>query len=242
VITYSLTSEDNDPAAGTPSPPQQGDLVQIEAFLRHWFGAALSVKKVPDQAIVLAAIVRLKKDRMGFARFENIQDAARWAAMESARSNLYFHAALHGHCPRGKGSLESAVCLSGVIADLDAQSPYRGENEGKAPSVESLYSLVRDFENHYPFRLTLIESGYGIYPSIRFREPLFLTDQRTRDEAGELLNRFAEAFRILARARGWLSTTDRVSLAGLVRLPGTFNRKRPSPLPVRLVTPNGGVR
>ena len=154
---------------------------------------------------------------------------------------MYFHIALHGHCPRGKGSFESAGCLPGLLADFDAQSPFRSENEGKAPSVESLYSLVSDFEAHYPFHLTLIESGYGIYPSIRFREPLFLPDQRTRNEANGLLSRFAEAFRIFGCAHGWRTTVDRLNVAGLVRLPGTYNRKGPSPLPVRLVERDGGI-
>jgi hypothetical protein len=237
----------NHPFSSPSSPPpqsfqtQQGEPAQIENWLKWWFGPALSDPQLPGMKIVLAAVVRPKKDKMHFAAFDNVAAAVQWALKASEHANLYFHAALHGQCPTGKGTIESALCLPGVVADLDAQSPFRAENEGKAPSVEDLYLLVREFEQHYPFRLTLVESGCGLHPSLRLREPLFQVDQRTRDEAGELLYRFAEAFRVLGRAHGWPNTVDRVPLAGLIRLPGTFNRKGSSPLPVRLVDRSGGA-
>jgi hypothetical protein len=229
------------PPTLSPAQSQQSDLKHIVESLRWWFNPALSDPQLPDMKIVLASVVRHKKDKMHFAAFGNIAGAAQWAVKVSMHSNIYFHVALHGDCPNGKGTIETALCLPGVVADLDAQSPFRGENEGKAPSIEALHLLIGDFEHHYPFPLTLVESGYGIYPYLRFREPLFLVDQRTRDEAGELLTRFAEAFRIFGHRRGWSNTVDRVTLAGLMRLPGTFNRKGPSPLPVRLVDRSGGV-
>ena len=220
----------------------QGDPNQIKAFLRWWFAPALADPCLPGMQIVLAAIVRLKHSRMYFRAFESIDDAAQWALQECVRAHVYVHAALHGECPKGKGSAETALCLPGVVADADAQSPFRADNEGKAPTCEALQLLIGDYEQHYPFRLTLVDSGYGIYPFHRFREPLVLVDRRTRDEADQLLTRFAEAFRIFGRQRGWSNTVDRVPLAGVVRPPGVLNRKGPSPLPVRLLDRNGGVR
>jgi hypothetical protein len=230
------------PPTSSPSPSQQGDLAQIEAYLNWWFGPALSDPQLSGMQIVLAAIRRPKKDKMHFAAFDNVAAAAQWAVAASMLSNVYYHAAIHGPRPNGKGSIDTALCLPGLLADLDAQSPFRSENEGKPPTLEALYLLVRDFEKHYPFQLNLVESGHGIYPQVRFKEPLFLVDQKTRDEAGELLSRFAEAFRIFGRQRGWPHTVDRVTLAGLVRLPGTWNRKGSSPLPVRLIDRAAGAQ
>jgi hypothetical protein len=97
-----------------------------------------------------------------------------------------------------------------------------------------------NFETHYQFPLTIIESGYGSYPCVRFREPLFLEDMKMRKEAEDLLRRFAEGFRVFGRQRGWPLTVDAVPLAGLIRLAGSLNRKGSAPRPVRFH--DGGER
>jgi hypothetical protein len=195
------------------------------------FGPALSDPQLGAAEPVLATIQRGK---IGFEAFETVAEAAAWAVNESERADVYTHVALHApDRPKGKGSTETALCLPGVVADLDARSPFRSSNEGKAPDVTSLYQVIRDFEKHYPLPLTLVESGYGIYAHLRFREPLWLEDKKARVEADNLLTRFTEGLRVFARQRGWPNTIDRVPLAGLVRLPGTLNRKGNSALPVR---------
>jgi hypothetical protein len=123
--------------------------------------------------------------------------------------------------------------LPGLVADMDAMSPYRKSNEGKAPDVQSLENLIHDFESHY-YNLTLVRSGFGLYPTARFKEPLHLEDEVTRKEAETLLKRFTEAFRIFARQYRWPNTVEVVALGGLIRIPGTFNHKASSPIPVRL--------
>jgi hypothetical protein len=233
----------NSPSSSPPpsSPfPSAPDPAQIEAHLTWWHGGALIDPQSPDKQIVLCAIRHPKKDSMQFEAFADIPGAVRWAVAAAAHSNVYYHIALHGYCPRGKGSIETALYLPGLVTDLDGQSPFREDNAGKAPSVEALYQLIHDFEQHYPFRLNLVESGYGLYPQIRFKEPLFLGEPETRKEANELLARFTEAFRALARPRGWHATADRTTLASVLRLPGTWNRKGSSPRPVRLVDRAGG--
>jgi hypothetical protein len=194
-----------------------------------------------DMRIVLATISR--RGRIGFAARETAGDAARLAVELSAHSDVYTHVALHApDRPKGKGSIETALCLPGLVTDLDAQSPFRSSNEGKAPDVDSLRLLIADFEEHYEFPLTVIESGYGLYAWVRFREPLFLEGKAARTEADTLLARFTEGFRIFGRKRGWPNTVDQVPLAGLVRLAGTFNRKGNPPLLVRFSDGPGGVR
>jgi hypothetical protein len=222
-------------------PSVQGELVQAQAFLEWWYGPALSDPQMGDMRIVLATIPR--KGNIGFASFETADEAACWAVEQSAHTNVYTHIALHApERPKGKGTTETAVCLPGLVADLDAQSPFRGSNKGKAPDVASLRLLIADFDTHYPFSLTLIESGYGVYACVRFREPLFLEDMQTRKEAEDLLRRFAEGFRVFGRQRGWPLTVDVVPLAGLVRLPGSLNRKGQSPILVSFSGRDGGAR
>jgi hypothetical protein len=216
------------------------NLDQAVAYLTWWFQASLADRHLGDAQIVLATILGGKID---FEAFESESEAAAWAVEHSAHTNVYMHIALHApDRPKGKGSIETALCLPGVVADLDAQSRFRGSNGGKAPNVASLYQLVGDFEGHYPFPLTLTESGYGIYAHARFREPLWLEDKKARAEADSLLARFGEGLRVFARKRGWPNTIDRVPLAGLVRVPGTLNRKGDPPLPVRVVDREGAAR
>jgi hypothetical protein len=217
------------------------DLSQAETHLKWWFGTGLADPQLGEMDVVLATIPGLDQKRnIGFHAFGGTTEAARWAVEKSALVNVYVHPATHApHRPKGKGSTETALCLPGVVADLDAQSPYRGSNEGKAPDVASLRLVIADFEDLYRFPLTLIESGYGIYPCIRFREPLWLADRRTRTEAETLLARFTEGLRVFARQRGWPNTVDCVPLAGLIRVAGTLNRKG-SPLLVHFADRNGG--
>jgi hypothetical protein len=208
-------------------------LAQAEAHFGWWFDPALSDPQVGDMRIVLA--IKARTGKIGFAAFERPSDVARVAVEQSAHSDVYTHVALHApDRAKGKGCTETALCLPGLVTDLDAQSAYRGSNQGKARDVDSLRLLIADFEEHYQLPLTLIESGYGLYALVRFREPLFLEDKAARTEADTLLARFAEAFRVFGRKRGWPNTVDRVPLAGLVRVAGTLNRKGNSPLPVRI--------
>jgi hypothetical protein len=213
------------------------DLDQAVAYLTWWFQAALSDPQSEEMEIVLATI---RGGKIDFEAFESPSEAAAWAVEQSAHTNVYTHVALHTpDRPKGKGTTETALCLPGVVVDLDARSPFRGSNEGKAPDVASLHQVISDFEKHYPFSLALVESGFGLHGHARFREPLWLVDAKTRVEADNLLTRFTEGMRVFARQRGWPNAVDRVPLAGLVRVPGTFNRKGDPPLPVRFADRSG---
>jgi hypothetical protein len=210
----------------------RADSDQAQAHFNWLFSRALSDRQSGDTWIVQATISLQRK--ISFQAFDSTLDAARWAVKESINTNVYTHLALHTpDRPKGKGNTDTTLCLTALAADLDAASPYRGSNAGKAPDVASLRLLICDFEESYQFPLTVIESGYGLYAMVRFREPLWLEDKRARKEADDLLGRFTEAFRIFGRKRGWPNTVDRVPLAGLIRVAGTLNHKGNPPLPVR---------
>jgi hypothetical protein len=243
-------------AFGPDSSPA-GDLHQAEAHLGWWFNGSLADPQVGRMDLVLATIPRLDKTNgrsaaatagragtIGFHAFDAPKEAALWAVEKSALVNVYVHPALHApDRPHGKGATHTARCLPGVVADLDAQSPFRSSNEGKAPDVAALALVIADFEQHYQFPVTAIDSGYGIYACVRFREPLWLEDQTSRADAETLLARFTEGLRVFARRRGWPNTVDRVPLAGLIRVAGTLNRKGDPPCPVHFTDArNGGAR
>jgi len=217
-----------------------GDLAQAEAHLEWWFGTALGDPQLGEMDLVLSTI-----DRNGKVRsqgFRSRTEAARWVVDQSAQVNVYVHPALHSpHRQKGRGSIETALCLPGLVADLDAQSVYRASNEGKAPDVLSLHQVIGDFESHYRFPLTQIDSGYGTYACIRFREPWWLPDQQTRTEAEHLQRRFAEGLRVFARQRRWPETVDLVSIGGLIRVAGSLNRKGEPPLLVHFVERDGST-
>src|SRR5262249_40936087 len=129
------------PPVSSGTPPAL-DPAQIRAHFDWWFGRAVSDPELPAAQIVLAMIRPAKgKNKDGgiyFTACSTVDEAVACALEESLHVNVYTHAALHGHRPNGKGSNATALCLPGVVADNDAQSPFRGSNEGKAPSVECL--------------------------------------------------------------------------------------------------------
>jgi hypothetical protein len=222
------------------TPPAGGNLIQAQQYFDWWFGPALSDPQFGDVDIVLATLS--SAGSIAFRAFRAPLDAARWVVAESAHTNVFTHVALHSpDRPLGKGSDDSAVCLPGLAADLDAQSPFRASNEGKAPDVASLELVIADFEQNYQFPLTLVASGHGIFAHARFKEPLWLEDKRSRTEAGHLLARFAEGLRVFARQRGWPATVERVPLAGMTRAAGSWNRKGDPPRAVRFLDRNGAI-
>lgn len=240
-----MSSEHNSPNNGNHAPfsmsSAPGDLVQAQTFLDWWFAPAFADPQQGDMRIILATI-KHKGAPINLQPFDNTAAAARWAVEQSAHTNVYTHIAAHcPDLPKGKGSIESALCLPGVAVDLDAQCAFRGDNKGKAPDVASLRLLTADFETHYQFHLTVIESGFGLYDFVRFKEPLFLEDLAARKEAHELLRRFAQGFRVFADERDWPRTVECVPLSGILRVPGTWNRKDSAPLPVRFSASLGGV-
>jgi hypothetical protein len=207
--------------------PASPDESAVREYLDWWFGMALADPEAPAR-IVLATMVRGKQYE-GSEEFVDIPTAASWGAKRAATVDVYTHAALH--TPKGperltmRGNMDSAVALSGLLVDLDADSPHRASHVGYAPDVAGLWLLVADFERAYQHKLTVVQSGYGLLALSRFREPLWLTDRAGREEADELLKRYAEGWRVLAKQRGWPAAVGPIGLADLSRLAGTTNRK-----------------
>ena len=224
------------------TPASHGDVTQAQQHLGWWFDPTFIDPQLGDMQIVLATIPLGGSKAIHFHAFESRAEAARTALDLSMRSNVYTHIAAHApDRPNGKGSHETALALPGLAADLDACSPYRASNEGKAPDLTSLALVVADFEQHMQCPLTVIESGFGLYACVRFREPWWLDNRAARQEADNLLARFAEGFRIFGRKRGWPNTVDRVPLAGLIRVAGTLNRKSNPAILVRFRDANNGA-
>src|SRR5215831_9619632 len=114
------------------------DSDQAQTHLDWLFGRATCDPQSGDPRIVLATLSLQNSKRIGFRAFESTTEAARCAVEESVNTNVYTHLALHtADRPRGKGNTDTALCLSALAADLDAASPYRSSNEGKAPDVAS---------------------------------------------------------------------------------------------------------
>jgi hypothetical protein len=154
--------------------------------------------------------------------------------LSQAKSDVYFHIHLHD-LPEGqsacRGSSEKVRAAIGVFSDIDAWGPNRKKPRATlCPTVEDAIWIVDEFDKrHSPLKISLvIQSGYGCYPAILFREPLLLEHQKDRELLESIGRRFHAALHAIAAERGWTGAVDYCDQAKVLRLPGCSNWKDPS--------------
>lgn len=166
--------------------------------------------------------------------------AMEWSA---EGENVYNHVQLHvlkQGLQNGRGRRETAAVAIGLASDVDARGPGRKKSpELLCPTVAHALAVAEEFAHTYgPISIT-INSGYGIYPIILFREPLVLETDQDREDLDLLNRRYHQALHQIASKYGWPGAVDRCDLAKIIRLPGTVNGKDPEHrMPVRIVGEN----
>ncbi len=177
-------------------------------------------------------------DPSGAKRFFSIPVAqARTTALTTAvtpflNANVFFQVnpigtAIGGHA---RGSLKDVASVPAFFADIDFKNPAKKEERLPLDDVEALQMFA---SGGFLAPTIIVETGRGLHAYWVLEEPIVIANEQTRSDMVAVAAAFGSAFRSYALAKfGWKfdSTSD---LPRLGRLPGTFNVKGETPLPVR---------
>lgn len=167
----------------------------------------------------------------------NAEEAASIAVREAETRNVYLTCCLRGQrAPRDfgvdrYGAAETAVVFPGVWLDIDMASPHRKKDSARLPQTEEDCTELMDRIGLLPS--VVLRSGYGLQPWWLLKEPLRIVDRAAHRRAAMLSEAFTRRAVALARDLGW-ELDAKFSLATILRLPGTWNRKGGQARPVEI--------
>lgn len=135
-------------------------------------------------------------------------------------------AAAARHGGRAYGGITETTVMPGLWLDIDVMSPFRASGLALPPTVDDAYELL---DAVGVAASVVVHSGYGLQPWFLFKEPVPLVDHTSGSPAmrgrmailEEAITRRAQR---LATLKGW-HVDSKHSLASILRLPGTHNRK-----------------
>lgn len=166
--------------------------------------------------------------------------AAAVAMSLAPKHNVYFGLGLRKDVPRTptgavdkyrRGESADVIAIPGLWSEIDILGGVHAATN-LPPDLETALAALREF----PLRPTyLVHSGGGVHGYWLFRELWVFESDKERERAAALVEHFQATLRErIFRPRGWKldSTKD---LARVLRVPGTYNRKGKTPVPVRIL-------
>lgn len=161
-----------------------------------------------------------------------IEDAVETADQLAMDKDVFFGLGLQGSDPRpGRGTADGVIAIPGLWIDVDVY----GQNHVETNLPKSIDEAM-DFVNSMPLSPTIVvNSGGGLHVYWLFKEIWVFSDENERQNAQCLSSRFQDTFIHNANKLGWnLDNTS--DLARVLRVPGTFNRKKGQCLDVQILS------
>jgi len=203
------------------------ELKEPEHFLNVLYGTA--AEDIPDAKFVLW---KLPDKLSKWLPVSDLSKIAKIALGLSAMNEVYFGVSLQQGpgTETERGTNEKSLGIPGLWIDIDTIDEVAHTAKNLPANIDEVNILL----NEFPLKPTLIvNSGYGYHIYWLFKEFWHFENPDERKQAQELANRFKVTWKELAKRHGW--KLDSVSdLARLLRLPGTWNRKK-EPVQVRLL-------
>jgi len=126
------------------------------------------------------------------------------------------------------GTVSDVVLVNGFAGDVDF-GQVGHQNQNHPPTREAALAVIKAVE----IKATLIiETGGGFAPVVLFERPIEVNFEN-RDRLNALCRRYSNTFREAGRAMGWAVDGGK-SIAQIIRVPGTVNRKYDPPRPVTI--------
>lgn len=126
------------------------------------------------------------------------------------------------------GTVSDVVLVNGFAGDVDF-GQVGHQNQNHPPTREAALAVIKAVE----IKSTLIiETGGGFAPVVLFERPIEVNFEN-RDRLNALCRRYSNTFREAGRAMGWAVDGGK-SIAQIIRVPGTVNRKYDPPRPVTI--------
>ena len=178
----------------------------------------LSIFSLPDKAV---------------RRFASISEAAAYGEHQGQRQDVYFGLGLIAGNPKGRGKLADIAGIGCLWADIDLAG-YGHQKPNLPPDINATQNIL---EKLGPYPSLLVHSGGGLHAYWVFKEVWLFDNNQERRQAAVLSQRWASTVRATAKSQGY--DLDAVGdLTRVLRLPGTFNRKGPEPVEVRVLQAN----
>lgn len=177
-------------------------------------------------------VIWTKQDK--FSRWypaTEIREAAGKCIELAGSYDVYFGIGLQGQRGESKqrGKADGVIAIPALWLDVDCRGGTHSATN--LPTLEDARDLLAEFPLPPS---SLVHTGGGVHAYWFFKQLWVFKDNADRERAADLVARFQQAFIALAAARGWRldNTSD---LARVLRVPGTFNHKSGTPLPVKLL-------
>ena len=130
---------------------------------------------------------------------------------------------------RKRGQADDVAALVALPVDFDVK-------EGQCRDLAHAQEIIDALTRLLGFAPVLVASGHGLQPRWML-EPLAITGEESRHEAQDILKRWADFVRSIARGHGCESVDSVFALARVFRAPSTSNFKDPvDPKPVTLLS------
>ncbi len=210
--------------------PITGERMDALGFLNAMFSEAVTAERrisiwtLPDKA----------------SRFcSAIAPAAEYVEQRARSDDVYVGVGLRraGLGPRQRGGIEDVTTLTCMWADVDVLSevhpnPELPKNKAVAEALLEQVGLPPSI---------VLDSGYGLQAFWLFTEPWQLDTPEERQRAIEFSRRWALTLVEVARLQGVTYDPSTCDITRVLRIPGTWNRKR-SPAVQVVATGGKGVR
>jgi hypothetical protein len=140
--------------------------------------------------------------------------------------------------PRGRRGGADSVCgILGIWGDVDYRDPLAHKREDLPSTPEAALAIIREATPLPPSMI--VDSGFGFYPLLLFREFWHFDDADERARAAPILRRYNQA---LGAKAGDAHVDPAGDLARVLKVPGSINWKvAGDPRPVRIIH-DGGPR
>lgn len=155
----------------------------------------------------------------------NTATAAQRAIERSAAEDVYFGLGLRRPGASGRGSAEDVVGITALWSDIDIAGAGHVDTrkrlcENESQAIDLIYRLQ-------PTPSMVIRSGGGFHLYWLLTECEEITDATTMERATAASKRWCMSVQKIARDCFGVDVDSTWDLARVLRVPGTFNRKRP---------------
>jgi hypothetical protein len=221
-------------AATAGAPPLVADETTARTYLEELYGSAdagyLSLAEFSDPALAQISWFPVS-DLSGAARL--IASAADEGRTIYAGMGLRTAQLPHGR----RGGAEDVCGIPGIWGDVDYQDPLAHKRNDLPPTPSAALAIIREATPSPPSMI--VDSGFGFYPLLLFREFWHFDDGDERARAAAVLRRYNQG---LGAKAGDAHVDPAGDLARVLKVPGSINWKiAGDPRPVRIIH-DGGPR
>lgn len=196
------------------------------------FLAALFDAK-PDPTRILIWTLPDRASRFCKSVDEAAADAVRLA---SENKDVYFGCGLAKRAVEfGRGTIGNIAAIPGVWVDFDIRGAgHKDTKKTLAPNVDAVENVLQKLVIEPSI---VVHTGGGVHCYWLFKELWTFADDKAREDAQKFCLSWVRTVQSVAKSAGY-DVDSTFDISRVLRVPGTFNFKSGSPVPVRILRMN----